>query len=179
MQSQPEEVKTIRVLLTLEGANRETFLEELGSSSKVNSLSHVGNIVNFRTQLKNVEDLPQPEGVTYRLSRPVRNPPMPGPDPRPAPRPGPCTQVVMEMVNPETGEKMTATDGCVVDDLKAEGWIPAMEYEGGGNGGNGGSQNGSGNGDDGGSQTAGVSTTNIAVVAGGAAAIGLLAYAGS
>jgi hypothetical protein len=179
MESQPETVSGITVVLNLEGANRETFLEELRSSSKVNSFTKVGDLINFRTQLKNVDDLPQPEGVVYRLPQVAQNPPMPGPDPKPAPRPGPCTHVVMEMVNPETGEKVTATDGCQVADFKAEGWIPATEYEGSGNGGNGGSQNGSGNGDNGGSQTAGVSATNIAVVAGGAAAIGLLAYAGS
>jgi hypothetical protein len=47
------------------------------------------------------------------------------PEPIIDPTRGACTQQVMTLKNPETGETTTATDGCQIERLKGQGWVPA------------------------------------------------------
>jgi len=44
----------------------------------------------------------------------------------------PCRQVVAQMVDPETGERVTATDGCQIRMLENRGWVKVSGDESGG-----------------------------------------------
>lgn len=142
---------------SITGAEEATLIEDV--KSMTGGFSKAGSIANFRVQGNRVQDLPMPEGVQY--DTPSRA----------------CTQQVMKMVNPETGETTTATDGCQISDLKEAGWVPATaEPVRGGNGSNGGSNGGSGGG---GGQQAGFSGTDMAIAAAGALIIGGIAWSSS
>lgn len=41
----------------------------------------------------------------------------------------PCRQQVLEMINPETGDRVRATDGCQIDRLRRNGYISIEEYK--------------------------------------------------
>ena len=42
-----------------------------------------------------------------------------------------CTQQVLEMINPQTGNRVTATDGCEIEELRQKGFVSLNEYENG------------------------------------------------
>ena len=148
----PVSVKMV-IQNSVSGAARATLIEEVREMAS--SFTKAGNLVNFRIQGNRIQDLPQPEGVQYDV--PSRA----------------CTQVVMEMVNPETGERVTATDGCQVENLRERGFVPADGMIA----------------DPGGTRPlpvnedevfqAGFSGTSIALFAAGAAVIGGIVVAGS
>lgn len=152
---------------SITGAEEATLIEDV--KSMTGGFSKAGNIANFRVQGNRVQDLPMPEGVQY--DTPYVDHEIDALLPRA------CTHQVMKMVNPETGETTTATDGCQISDLKDAGWVPATaEPVRGGNGSNGGSNGGSGGG---GGQQAGFSGTDMAIAAAGALIIGGIAWSSS
>jgi len=144
---------------SVSGAARATLIEEVRQMAS--SFTKAGNLVNFRIQGNRIQDLPQPEGVQYDV--PSRA----------------CTQVVMEMVNPETGETVRATDGCQVENLRERGFVPAQGRDPISDPVNGDPENGGGGGGGGENQQAGFSGTSIALFAAGAAVIGGIVVAGS
>jgi len=156
----------VRVRMTmgpaLTGASKTTLIEDVREMTS--NFTKAGGIANFEIKGKRIQDLPQPEGVQYDVVAKA------------------CTQVVAEMIHPETGERRTATDGCEINSLQEQGFVKARNYSGppisdngGGSGGNGSGGNGSG----GGSQQAGFSGTDVAIAAAGALVIGGLAWSSS
>jgi len=161
--SSPDSPISVRMLIgnSVTGAARDTLIEEVRGMTS--SFMKAGGLINFRIQGSRVQDLPQPEGVQYDVPAQA------------------CTQVVMQMVNPETGETVTATDGCQVETLRERGFVPAQGRDPisgpvNGDPGNGGPENGGGGSEN---QQAGFSGTSIALFAAGAAVIGGIVVAGS
>ena len=141
---------------SITGAARTTLIEEV--KDMVQAFSQSGEQITFRVKGRRLQDLPQPEGVQY--DTPAR----------------PCTQVVIEMVHPETGERRTATDGCEAGTLREQGFVPVSSANPGGT--DPGTGNGGGGGEGGtGPQQAGLSPA-LAIGA-GAVLVGGLAWASS
>jgi len=138
---------------SITGASKTTLIEDV--KGMTSSFSKAGNIINFDIKGKRIQDLPMPEGVQYDTVSKA------------------CTQVFAEMVNPETGERRTATDGCQIDSLQEQGFVKASNFDGPVNGGGNGGENG------GTGQQAGFSGTDIAIAAAGALVIGGIAWSSS
>jgi hypothetical protein len=102
----------MRVGDSITGAARTTLIEEV--KGMVQAFSQSGGQIRFRVKGRRLQDLPQPEGVQYDI--PARA----------------CTQVVIEMVHPETGERRTATDGCEAGNLREQGFVPVSPGHPGG-----------------------------------------------
>jgi len=153
----------VRVQMTIgpsiTGASKTTLIEDV--KKMTSSFSKAGNIINFQIKGKRVQDLPMPEGVQY--DTPAKA----------------CTQVVAEMIHPETGERRTATDGCQINTLKEQGFVMAENAPGTPVNGNGNGSGGNGGGNGGSGQQAGFSGTDVAIAAAGALLIGGLAWSSS
>lgn len=143
---------------SITGASKTTLIEDV--KNMASNWAKAGNLANFQIKGNRVQDLPMPEGVQYDTPSKA------------------CTQVVAEMIHPETGERRTATDGCQINTLQEQGFVKASNYSGPPVNGNGNGSGGNGSGG-GGSQQAGFSGTDMAIAAAGALVIGGLAWSSS
>ena len=148
------------------GAARTTLIEEV--RGMVQAFSQSGGQITFRVKGRRLQDLPQPEGVQYDTFARA------------------CTQVVIEMIHPETGERRTATDGCEAGSLREQGFVPVSSADPGGtNPGEtnpGGTDPGTGNGggaDEGGGGTRQAGLSPALAIGAGAILVGGLAWASS
>jgi len=151
----------MRVGDSITGAARTTLIEEV--RGMVQAFSQTGGQINFRVKGRRLQDLPQPEGVKYDTFARA------------------CTQVVIEMVHPETGERRTATNGCEAGSLREQGFVPVSGTNPGGTN-PGGTDPGNGNGggaDEGGAGSQQAGLPPALAIGAGAILVGGLAWASS